>query len=62
MPDDFDIRIKRTLKNTGHLRVVEIRFVPTPDADMRLQRALDILLRSDETPSKDGSTVRGGDG
>ena len=33
-------------KNTRRLRVVEIRYVRTPDADERLSRAIDILLCS----------------
>jgi hypothetical protein len=31
-------------KNVPRLRVVEIRYVPTPSADLRLSRAVDILL------------------
>jgi hypothetical protein len=30
------------------LKVVGIQYVPTPDADVRLSRAIDILLRSVE--------------
>ncbi len=33
-------------KNNRCLRIVEIRYRPTPDADRRLRRAVDILLRS----------------
>ena len=33
-------------KNTRCLRVVEISYVSTPDADERLSRAIEILLRS----------------
>ena len=33
-------------KNTRCLRVVEISYVRTPDADERLSRAIEILLRS----------------
>lgn len=44
--NDFELRVKRVMKDRQRLRVVEIRYVPTPDADERLSRALDILLRS----------------
>lgn len=33
-------------KNNRCLRIVEIRYTPTPDADWRLRCAVDILLRS----------------
>ena len=33
-------------KNNRCLRIVEIRYTPTPDADWSLRRAADILLRS----------------
>lgn len=33
-------------KNNRCLRVVGIRYVPTPDAESRLSRVVDILLRS----------------
>ena len=54
-------------KNNRCLRIVEIRYVSTPDADSRLSRAVDILLRSaareleggnnakKEEPPRDGS-------
>jgi len=42
----FDLRIKSKLKNGQRLRVVEIQYVPTPSADVRLSRAIDILLRA----------------
>lgn len=47
-PEDqhFDLRVKSSVKEGQRLRVVEIRYVRTPDADERLSRALDILLRS----------------
>jgi len=47
-PEDqhFDLRIKSSVKEGQRLRVVEIRYVRTPDADERLLRALGILLRS----------------
>ena len=36
-------------KNNRCLRIVEIRYTPTPDAELRLSRAVDILLRSAAT-------------
>jgi len=36
-------------KNNRCLRIVGIRYVPTPDANSRLARAIDILLRSAAT-------------
>ena len=44
--NDFELRVKRVRKDWQRLRVVEIRYTPTPDADERLSRALGILLRS----------------
>ena len=44
--NDFELRVKRVRKDRQRLRVVEIRYTPTPDADERLSRALGILLRS----------------
>lgn len=40
----IDFHFKSRKKDDQHLRVVEIVFLPTPDADDRMQRALDILL------------------
>jgi hypothetical protein len=45
------VKGKRYLKKVGRknnrdLRVVGIRYVSTPDADLRLARAIDLLLRS----------------
>jgi len=47
-PEDqhFDLRVKSSVKEGQRLRVVQIRYVRTPDADERLSRAIDILLRS----------------
>jgi len=47
-PEDqhFDLRIKSSVKEGQRLRVVEIRYVRTPDADERLSRAINILLCS----------------
>ncbi len=42
----FDLRVKSSVKEGQRLRVVEIRYVPTPDAHARLARAIDILLKS----------------
>ncbi len=42
----FDLRVKSKLKNGQRLRVAEIQYVPTPGADARLSRAIDILLRA----------------
>lgn len=40
----IDFHFKNRRKDGRQLRVVEIIFLPTPDADERMQRALDILL------------------
>ena len=47
-PEDqhFDLRVKSSVKEGQRLRVVEIRYVRTPNADERLSKAIDILLRS----------------
>ena len=47
-PEDqhFDLRVKSSVKEGQRLRVVEIRYLRTPDADERLSRAIDILLKS----------------
>lgn len=42
----FDLRVKSKLKDGQRLRVVEIQYVPTPGADARLSRAINILLRA----------------
>ena len=42
-------------KNTRCLCIVAIRYVSTPDADLRLARAIDILMRSTAKELK-GST------
>lgn len=42
----FDLRVKSKLKNVQRLRVVEIQYIPTPGADARLSRAINILLRA----------------
>lgn len=39
-------------KNNRRLRVVRIRYVPTPDADWRLRRAIALLLRAAATVPK----------
>lgn len=57
--NDFELRVKRVMKDRQRLRVVEIRYVATPDADGRLSRALGILLRSaarDVSQSKESPT------
>lgn len=41
----FDLRVRSRLKDGQRLRVVEIQYIRTPDADARLSRAIDILLR-----------------
>ena len=47
-PEDqhFDLRVKSSVKEGQRLRVVEIRYLRTPNADERLSRAIDILLCS----------------
>jgi len=47
-PEDqhFDLRVKSSVKEGQRLRVVEIRYVRTPDAGERLSRAINILLCS----------------
>jgi hypothetical protein len=42
----FDLRVKSSGKGEQRLRVVEIRYVPTPDAEERLSRIIDILLKA----------------
>ena len=44
--EDFDLRVRSSQRDGERVRVVEIRYTPTPDADERLSRALGILLRS----------------
>ena len=43
---DFESKIRHSGYKRKKIRVVEVRYVPTPDADLRLSRAIDILLRS----------------
>jgi len=45
--EDFDLRVRSSQRDGERVRVVEIRYTPTPDADERLSRALGILLRSE---------------
>ena len=42
----FDLRIRSSQRDGERVRVVEIRYVPTPDANERLSRAINILLGS----------------
>lgn len=44
--NDFDLRVRSSLREGRRLRIVEIRYVPTPNADERLSRAINILLGS----------------
>ena len=44
--EDFDRRVKSSVKERQRLRITEIRYIPTPDAGERISRAVDILLRS----------------
>lgn len=39
---------KRKQKPNSNLKVVEVKYIPTADADHRLSRAVDILLRGSE--------------
>ena len=43
---DFESKIRHSGYKRKGLRVVGVGYVPTPDANLRLSRALDILLRS----------------
>lgn len=43
---DFEGETRHPSRKGERLRVIEIRHVPTPDANERLYRAIDILLRS----------------
>jgi len=43
---DFESKIGHSGYKRKGLRVVGVGYVPTPDANLRLSRALDILLRS----------------
>jgi len=66
-PEDqhFDLRVKSSGKGEQRLRVVEIRYVPTPDAEERLSRAIEILLkaaRSDTSHSKENTNTKKKDG
>jgi len=57
--NDFELRVKRVRKGRQRLKVVEIRYISMPDADERLSRAVDILLRSaarDMSQSKESPT------
>ena len=47
-PEDqhFDLRVKSSVKEGQRLRVVEIRYVCTTEADETLSRAINILLCS----------------
>jgi len=42
--ENIDIRSKRRHRKGEAIRVVEITFVPSTDAEQRLRRALDLLL------------------
>ena len=44
--EDFDRRVKSSVKERQRLRITGIRYIPTPDAAERISRAVDILLRS----------------
>ena len=44
--NDFVLRVRSSLREGRCLRIVEIRYVRTPDADERLSRAVNILLAS----------------
>ena len=46
---DFELRVKRVMKDRQRLTLVEIRYVRTPDAYARLSRAIDVLLNSAAT-------------
>ena len=53
----IDIRFKRRHRKGEAIRVVEITFVPSTDAEQRLRRALDLLLGKflhEETKSEGG--------
>ena len=43
---DFESKIRHSGYKRKKIRVVGVRYVPTLDADLRLSRAIDILLRS----------------
>ena len=43
---DFGHKTPHMNRKGRGLRVVELRYVPTPDANLRLSRTIDILLRS----------------
>jgi len=49
--EDFDPPVKSSKKDKRFIRV-EIRHISTPDADWRLRRAIDILLRAAATELK----------
>jgi len=53
--NDSELRVKRVMKDQQRLRLIGIRYVRTPDAELRLSRAIDILLGS-ASRKTDGST------
>ena len=47
---NFDLQVKAQTKDGQRLRVVEVRYIPTPDAGTRLRRVFDILLATMLSP------------
>lgn len=44
---EIDVTLRRSSRKGIPLRVLEIRYVPTPEADERARAAMHILLRID---------------
>jgi hypothetical protein len=40
----FDLQVRRAAKQGQQIRIVQIRYVSTPDADLRISQALDLLF------------------
>ena len=59
--NDFELRVKRVMKDQQRLRLVGIRYVSTPDADSRLAHAVDILLGSVAREPEGSTNVKKGE-
>ena len=46
---DFDVKPQSKKRRDGQLMSVDFHFIPAPDADVRLSRAIAILLQAIET-------------
>ncbi len=48
MENEIDVRLRRSSRKGIPLRVLEIRYMPTPEADERVTAAIHTLLGIDE--------------